>query len=323
MRKKVFDVPELMSQWDFTRNKDADPKTIAYKSSKVFWWVCSKGHHWKSSVATRHKGMGGCKYCSRNYPWPGETDLGTENPELSLELLDQTLSTKLMVSSGQTVFWVCTKYSNHIYDTSPARRSLGEGCPYCSGNRVLQGFNDLWSTEPGVASELEDPMIGYLVTRQSAEKHWFVCNVCSYRWNAMIYNRTSGKGCHKCSKRISRPETALGSLLEKDFEIVRQYKVDRFIPDFYIPTLGLIIEYDGAKHHYHRLDSDITKTKRLLDLGYKVVRLRELGSKDVRLGKLDIDDPNLYQLVVKYKADSSHINQSLIDDIVNWSKTVK
>ena len=44
------------------------------------------------------------------------------------------------------IWWICS--NNHSYEaTIPARRR-GTGCPYCSGNKILVGFNDLATTNP-------------------------------------------------------------------------------------------------------------------------------------------------------------------------------
>ena len=42
--------------------------------------------------------------------------------------------------------WSCPL--GHEYDMRLSQRKRGQGCPYCSGNRILVGFNDLASTNP-------------------------------------------------------------------------------------------------------------------------------------------------------------------------------
>lgn len=35
----------------------------------------------------------------------------------------------------------------------------------------------------------------------SSKKMWWKCSKCGHEWETAIYNRTSGHGCPKCSKK--------------------------------------------------------------------------------------------------------------------------
>lgn len=45
------------------------------------------------------------------------------------------------------------KYGHEWTATVKSRAISGTGCPYCSHNKVLEGFNDLASQRPLIASE--------------------------------------------------------------------------------------------------------------------------------------------------------------------------
>ena len=54
--------PELLTQWDYERNGDLDPKTILPSYTGKVWWKCSDhpDHHWECPVNLRvrlHWGM--------------------------------------------------------------------------------------------------------------------------------------------------------------------------------------------------------------------------------------------------------------------------
>lgn len=44
--------PALAEQWDFTKN-ELGPKEVSYGSKKSVWWICARGHSWKSSPSSR------------------------------------------------------------------------------------------------------------------------------------------------------------------------------------------------------------------------------------------------------------------------------
>lgn len=48
--------------------------------------------------------------------------------------------------SGRSFYWVCSL--GHSWKAVVKNRSKGTGCPYCSGTKVLTGFNDLATIHP-------------------------------------------------------------------------------------------------------------------------------------------------------------------------------
>jgi len=59
-------------------------------------------------------------------------------------------------------------------------------------------------------------------------------------------------------------------------EYVYQFPVEDFLVDFYIPSMRLILEYDGSWWHRDSvIAADASRTEKLERLGYKVVRSTE------------------------------------------------
>jgi hypothetical protein len=58
---------------------------------------------------------------------------------------------QLKTGSGQKVWWVCGE--GHSWEASVRNRVKGTCCPYCTGRKVLAGFNDLQSCNPALAAE--------------------------------------------------------------------------------------------------------------------------------------------------------------------------
>ena len=78
--------------------------------------------------------------------------------------------------------------------------------------------------------------------------------------------------------------------------------------DIFIPSLRLVIEYDGSYWHKNKIDIDNLKNKKLNELGYKVLRIREYGLQ--KLDKFDGDVINLQYIHINEK-NFDHINLTL------------
>ena len=72
-------------------------------------------------------------------------------------------------------------------------RSINKtGCPYCSHNKVLAGFNDLATLLPDIAAEWSDrnyPLLPTQVTVFANRKAWWKCKDCGREWNTLISTR--------------------------------------------------------------------------------------------------------------------------------------
>ena len=55
------------------------------------------------------------------------------------------------LGSHKKVWWQCSK--GHDWQAIVSNRVLGKGCPYCAGQKVWIGFNDLSTTRPDLANE--------------------------------------------------------------------------------------------------------------------------------------------------------------------------
>ena len=104
------------------------------------------------------------------------------------------------VNSNKKVWWKCSK--GHEWQTSISNRNVGVGCPFCSGQQVLKGFNDLETIKPELAKEWNYEKNGSLkpdmVTLGSNQKVWWKCEK-GHEWEAVICNRNSGTKCPVCT----------------------------------------------------------------------------------------------------------------------------
>ena len=91
----------------------------------------------------------------------------------------------------------------HEWEASVKSRTVnGTGCPYCSHNKVLAGFNDLASQYPDIAAEWSDrnlPLLPTMVTAFANSKAWWKCKDCGNEWHTLISTRAGGSRCPYCS----------------------------------------------------------------------------------------------------------------------------
>ena len=185
--------PELAKEAD-----GWDPTSITRGSTQSRSWKCSEGHVWEASISARSGLKSGCPFCSGLKVIPGKTDLATTHPELAKEAYGWDPAT-ISRGSAKKQNWIC-KFG-HIFDATPGSRAInGHGCPFCSGKRVLAGFNDLATTHPHLAIELVD-LDPTKYGKGSAKRGNWKCSL-GHIYEAPISQRAFNKtGCPVCSGR--------------------------------------------------------------------------------------------------------------------------
>ena len=128
--------PELMTEWDFDKNK-INPNNITRNFNKKVWWKCEHGHEWEATVVARtRKNPTGCPYCKGCKAITGETDLASQFTEVMLDWDYEKNSgidpTKLTKFSGLVVNWKC-HFCGHTWRTAIYNRTSNKrNCPNCS-----------------------------------------------------------------------------------------------------------------------------------------------------------------------------------------------
>ena len=136
----------------------------------------------------------------------GINDLETIRPDIAkewdVEKNDGKLPSQCAARSHYNAWWICTEHGHSYQATVDHRTGRNQGCPYCSGRKVLAGFNDLATTKPDLVEEWDfDKNVDispHEVTAGSSRKAWWKCGTCGHSWKATIASRASGCGCSKC-----------------------------------------------------------------------------------------------------------------------------
>jgi DNA-directed RNA polymerase subunit RPC12/RpoP len=196
--------PELITEWS-EKNLPLTPDDITFGSNKKVWWKGTCGHEWQTSVKARSNGEK-CPICSGARVIAGINDLATLEPLLAKQWSkkNKIKPTEVSIGSHKKVIWRCKK--GHEWEAAVKSRTINKtGCPYCSHNKVLAGFNDLATLLPDIAAEWSDrnyPLLPTQVTVFANRKVWWKCKDCDKEWNTLISTRSSGSKCPYCSGYI-------------------------------------------------------------------------------------------------------------------------
>ena len=203
--------PALAAQWDQERNGDLTPQDVFPGTQRKVWWRCAQGHVWQARVSSRAQNGAGCPVCTGRQILPGENDLATLFPAVAQawhpDRNGSLTPARISPYSNRKVWWQCPR--GHPYQAVvSARTASGSGCPYCTGRRVLAGFNDLATLEPALAQEwhptLNQGLTPDQVTSGSHKRVWWQCPA-GHVWKAVVYSRARGKrcGCPVCAGKVS------------------------------------------------------------------------------------------------------------------------
>jgi len=197
--------PEIAKEWNYEKNYNLKPDEITFGSNKKVWWKClTCNNEWQTSVHERTIRKHNCPYCAGQKAIVGKNDLLTINPKLvkewNYEKNGDLKPENFMPNSHKKIWWICEK--NHEWKASIGVRNTGNGCPYCSNSKLLEGYNDLLTKNPKLAKEWNYEKNGDLKPNNffpnSHRKVWWKCKE-GHEYEANILDRNQGGGCPICS----------------------------------------------------------------------------------------------------------------------------
>ena len=172
-----------------------NPTMILAGTDKKMAWRCKLGHTYLTQVRSRARGSG-CPFCSNNAVLAGFNDLATTHPELAAEA-DGWDPTTMIAGTGKKLAWRCNK--GHKWIAAGNDRTRWGGCPVCTNQLVLAGFNDLATTHPELAAEAD----GWDPTTMIAGTDKKVAWRCGkgHKWITRGADRVKGRGRPVCGNR--------------------------------------------------------------------------------------------------------------------------
>lgn len=275
--------PKLAEEWHPVKNGVLKPTDVSNCSNIKVWWLGKCGHEWQSIIYSRNIGRG-CPYCTGQKVLKGFNDLASTNPELAQEWHPTKngclTPAEITSASGKKAWWKCS--NGHEWQTAIGHRSRrGDKCPFCSGRKVLKGYNDLETLNPKIAKEWHPTKNGNLrpdmVRTGSGKEVWWKCER-GHEWQAGIVDRNDGTDCPECKKgwQTSVPEQIIYYYMKKAFHTaVNSYKfLGQNEIDIFIKELNLGIEYDGDRYHKD-IEKDIKKNLLCKNDNITLIRIRE------------------------------------------------
>lgn len=127
--------------------------------------------------------------------------------------------------SSRIIWWQCKR--GHEYKARVARRCAGDGCPYCSGQKVCKD-NCLATKQPTLAKEWHPTKNGDLTPQDvtpgsSKMKVWWRCEK-GHEWEMRPLARSHGQNCPFCVGKKASKDNCLATMnprLAKEWHPIR------------------------------------------------------------------------------------------------------
>lgn len=251
--------PHLLSEWHPFKNGDLTPHDFTSGSKEIIWWICPKCNSDYEMNIIQRKNNISCPYC-RGMRVNYTNSLAALMPDISKEW-HQVLNSNLTphdvtCGSAKKAWWICDL--GHEWEAVVGNRTRGDSCPYCTGKRILIGFNDMWTTNSKLAEQLLNPEDGYKYTDGSNKSlDWRCLNCGEINKNKKVaWVKSRSLSCTNCSDGISFPEKFMNNTLNYFNIVFQRQKTFNWsegkLYDFYLEYNGqkIIIETHGGQHYF-------------------------------------------------------------------------
>jgi very-short-patch-repair endonuclease len=295
----------------WSSKNDLLPEQVGVSCDKKFLFNCYIcNHEYEQSPCDKSYKETGCPYCA-NRKRCGKCEICLGNSCFRYKdiwsVKNKEKCEYVALSSGKKFIFNCLRCI-HEYEQSPAKKSLGKGCPYCA-NKLRCGdcehclknscfrYKDIWSVKNKEKCEY--------VALQNNKKFLFNCYMCLNEYHQTPSSKSSqGSGCPYCVNKTELKVTDF--LKEKNIKFKRQFKIKdiRKYYDFYLPDFNLILEIDGNQHfrqvsnwecHEQTTKNDIQKMKTGLENSISFLRIYQPDIWEDKIDWKTIILKNLYK----------------------------
>lgn len=195
--------PEIAKLWAYDKNS-LNPNQVIAKSNKKAWWKCEFEHSYNQNISSKTISNIGCPICSGKQTLSGYNDFATLHSELLKEWdfnKNTVKPSEIAPASNKKVWWLC-KENHSFYALVSNRTILGRNCPICSGQKVLQGYNDVATTFPKILDNWDwnkNSITPYEYTVKSKKDAWFLCDKGHSYSTKIRYFTTAEIPCFYCN----------------------------------------------------------------------------------------------------------------------------
>lgn len=265
-----------------------DYSRVVYTKSTDVVDISCRTHGWFKQRATEHASGRGCQKCAKTYRRSTEVFIN-EAKVIHGDRYDYSLTEFIKTSAKVTI--VCKDHGP--FEQIPNSHLKGLGCYRCGRNSV-RTTEDFLKKAKEVHGDLYDYSLVNYTKSMGLVK--IICREHGV-FEQLANAHLSNKGCGKCSS--SKGEFKIAKMLDNlGLEYVREYILpgsgSRFRFDFYLPKLGILLEYHGEQHfryvpYFHRNgDKDFEKQK------HRDIVVREMakayGFKYLHLSNVDFNN---------------------------------
>lgn len=284
-------IRRVMEKNEHVRNGEIEIRGNLVNTSERIECYCTKHNvTWNPIADSLYKGIG-CRECAKE----GISEKNSKSHDNFVkELYDRNKDIIVMSQYNGMYEDITVKLKcGHMWTTHATNVFNRDfGCPYCSGNAILIGFNDLWTTSPSIASLLTNPEDGYSVMKGSGKKKNFTCPLCGKSQSKFVANVVRrGLQCSYCGDGISFPnkfgraflKQAVGDNYTPEYneEWCKPYKYDNF---FYYNGKDYFLEMDGWFHYREDAMSDLSLEER-----QEIDRMKDLLAREHNIHMIRID----------------------------------
>lgn len=330
MALPVGDVPALVTAWrddrryDGLRVRDLCGGVQGKNFGQTYALRCPAGHKIDTVVA-RFVTVG-CPWCrgKETRLVSAAKTIATEDPELAATWHPTRNGDRTPENTPpghrKPLWWKSAQCCGHEWQETVVDRVLGRRPQAGRGHYYCPRCESVWGSlawlDPELAAEWHPdndltawhvkPFSGGVVVK------WRCSVDPEHVWEAAVAERSAGRLCPRCS-------TAGTSQVEKAFLAAAQAhdaqaaaaRIGRWRVDVLIPSLRLVIEYDGEYWHRGKHAIDARKTRELLDTGFQVARVREND-----LAHLQLEEPTLKQ--VSFRPAYERVEET-VSGLVAWA----
>lgn len=129
--------PDIAKEWHPIKNGTLKPDSFAVQSNYKAWWICKKGHEWKTSIAHRTRDNTKCPYCTNEKILKGFNDLETWcNKKDRMDILKRWDYDKNIVKIFEIAHTTNKKYwfrcpNGCSYSRAVSKEIIAQSCPIC------------------------------------------------------------------------------------------------------------------------------------------------------------------------------------------------
>ena len=239
----------ISPRYDFKKNENEKIcfGHLTFQSITVVWWKCSEcGHEWQSTFKTGFRIKGDdvrfphCPACGHS-PTDKIPQLVTAYPRLAALYSDENERpvTEISMDRKARFKWTCPDCGGIFTSTIDGMINGTTKCPYCSGQKVLPGFNSFaalypnllvyWSPDNTIDPDRYKPISGV--------KAKWICPDCGETYEKSIKYVVNHHGeCPYCTGRQIRP--GFNSLKARHPDIAKFWsKLNDVDADHILPTV--------------------------------------------------------------------------------------